>query len=59
MDENTNLIIANGVKAEDWEDTEKATDDVVVLREEFRKRLYPQQTGQAGAQNSQSKARDN
>ena len=58
MDENTKLIFANSVKAENWEDGEKVTDDVAILREEFRKRLYSHQPDQAAAQSSQSKATD-
>lgn len=53
MDENTNLILANAVKAENWEDCEKVTDDVKVLREEFRKRLYAGWAHQVGSQSDQ------
>ncbi len=47
MDENTKLVFANSVKVENWEDGEKVIDDVAVLREEFRKRLYSQQPDQS------------
>jgi hypothetical protein len=40
MDQNTKIILANAAKAENWEDQEKATDDVQTLIEEFNNRLY-------------------
>ena len=39
MDPNTKLIIANSTRAENWEDRERASDDVRLLKEEFAKRL--------------------
>ena len=40
MDKNTELILAQSAPPANWEDEEKATNDLDVLREEFRKRLY-------------------
>lgn len=40
MDKNTELILAHSAPPANWEDEEKATNDLGVLREEFRKRLY-------------------
>ena len=41
MDANAKLILANAARAENWEDREKANDDVRALMEEFDKRLPP------------------
>lgn len=43
MDKNTDIILANATKSENWEDQEKTTDDVAVLREQFKKRLHSRQ----------------
>jgi len=40
MDKNTELILAQSAPPANWEDEEKATNDLDELREEFRKRLY-------------------
>ena len=40
MDKNTELILAQSAPPANWEDEEKATNDLELLREEFRKRLY-------------------
>ncbi len=40
MDKNTELILAQSSPPANWEDEEKATNDLALLREEFRKRLY-------------------
>jgi hypothetical protein len=40
MDKSTRLILAHAAPPASWEDEEKATNDLGVLREEFRKRLY-------------------
>jgi hypothetical protein len=39
MDQNTKLIIANAARSENWEDQEKANDDVTLLQAEFDQRL--------------------
>jgi len=39
MDQNTKLIVANAVRAENWEDQERANDDVKILMAEFDQRL--------------------
>ncbi len=39
MDLNTKLIIANAVRAENWEDQQRPNDDVRLLIAEFDKRL--------------------
>jgi hypothetical protein len=40
MDKNTELILAQSAPPANWEDEDKATNDLEMLREEFRKRLY-------------------
>lgn len=40
MDKNTELILAQSASPANWGDEEKATNDLDLLREEFRKRLY-------------------
>jgi len=40
MDKNIQLILAHLAPAANWEDEEKATNELNLLREEFRKRLY-------------------
>ena len=40
MDKNMELILAHSAPPLNWEDEEKATNDLEVLREEFRMRLY-------------------
>ena len=40
MDKNIELILAQSAPPANWEDEEKATNDLELLREEFRKRLY-------------------
>ena len=40
MDKNSELILAQAPPLANWEDEEKATNDLELLREEFRKRLY-------------------
>ena len=40
MDKNTELILAQSGRPANWEDEEKATYDLDLLREEFRNRLY-------------------
>ncbi len=47
MDTNTQLILANAARAENWEDREKADDDLEALIEEIDKRLPSGKTGQA------------
>jgi hypothetical protein len=42
MDENTELILLKATRPLRWEDEEKATNDMDLLREEFRRRLYPE-----------------
>jgi hypothetical protein len=49
MDTNTQLILANAARAENWEDREKANDDVATLMEEFDKRLPSGRPEQAAA----------
>ncbi len=49
MDTNTDLILARAARAENWEDREKATDEVAVLMEEFEKRLPSDNTEQASS----------
>jgi hypothetical protein len=39
MDPNTQLILANAVRVEKWEDRENATNDVEALMKEVEKRL--------------------
>ncbi len=50
MNSNTDLILAKAVKTENWEDREKANDDVEMLRNEFDKRLYSRKAAQVAAQ---------
>ena len=40
MDQNTNLLLAKAGEPVRWEDEEKATNDLELLRAEFRSRLY-------------------
>jgi hypothetical protein len=40
MDKNMELILTHSAPPLNWEDEEKATNDLEVLREEFRTRLY-------------------
>ena len=40
MDKNMELILTHSAPPLNWEDEEKATNDLEVLREEFRARLY-------------------
>jgi hypothetical protein len=40
MDRNTELLLQKAIRAENWEDQEKASNDLQTLREEFRNRLY-------------------
>jgi hypothetical protein len=40
MDKNTELILAQSAPPANWEDEEKATNDLDLLREEIRQRLY-------------------
>ena len=40
MDRNTELLLAKAGQATRWEDEEKATNNLDVLRDEFRRRLY-------------------
>lgn len=40
MDQNTELLLAKASGPIRWEDEEKATNDLELLREEFRRRLY-------------------
>ena len=40
MDQNAELLLARTAQPIRWEDEEKATNDVELLREEFRRRLY-------------------
>ena len=40
MDKSTELILAKSGLPANWEDEEKATNDLDVLREEFTRRLY-------------------
>jgi uncharacterized coiled-coil protein SlyX len=47
MDTNTQLILLNAARAENWEDREKADDDLDALIEEFEKRLPSGKNGQA------------
>jgi hypothetical protein len=42
MGQNMQLILANAPKAENWEDQERATNDVQTLTEEFNKWFYLQ-----------------
>jgi hypothetical protein len=51
MDQNTDLILVKAGQAANWEDEEKATNDLEVLREEYRRRLYSSQ-GQERARQS-------
>jgi hypothetical protein len=39
MDTNTQLILANAARAENWEDRERADNSLEALLEEFDKRL--------------------
>jgi hypothetical protein len=51
MDENIDLIITKTVRKENWEDQERANDDVKLLMAEFDKRLptiAPSTAGDAG-----------
>jgi hypothetical protein len=50
MDKNTDLILTNAAKSENWEDLEKPTDDVQILQREFDNRLYSRKAHQATAQ---------
>ena len=50
MGNNTDLILAKAAKTENWEDREKANDDVEVLRSEFDRRLYSRKAAQAAEQ---------
>jgi hypothetical protein len=40
MDQKAELLLARATQSIRWEDEEKATNDVELLREEFRRRLY-------------------
>jgi hypothetical protein len=40
VDKNTELILAHSAPPANWEDEEKATNDLDELREELRKRLH-------------------
>jgi hypothetical protein len=40
MDRNTELLLAKGGQATRWEDEEKSSNNLDVLRQEFRHRLY-------------------
>jgi hypothetical protein len=40
MDPNTELILAKAAQSPRWEDEEKATNDLDLLREEFQRWLY-------------------
>ena len=50
MGNNTDLILAKAAKTENWEDREKANDDVEMLRSEFDKRLYSRKAAQTAEQ---------
>jgi hypothetical protein len=52
MENNTDLILSKAAKAENWEDREKANDDVEVLRSEFDKRLYSRKAARGMGQSS-------
>ena len=49
MDQNTELLLAKAAQPTRWEDEEKATNDVGLLREEFRRRLYGNGEGDGAA----------
>jgi hypothetical protein len=41
VDQNTELILLKTASPVRWEDEESSTNDPELLREEFRRRLYP------------------
>lgn len=45
MDRNTELLLAKAQEAARWEDQEKASNDLNILRAEFRRRLYVREEG--------------
>lgn len=47
MDRNSELLLAKAGQAANWEDEEKATNDVAQLAEEFRRRLYAHEETEA------------
>jgi hypothetical protein len=49
MDKNSDLILTNAAKSENWEDQQKPTDDVQALQREFNERLYSRKAQQAAA----------
>jgi hypothetical protein len=59
MGNNTDLILAKAAKTENWEDREKANDDIEVLRSEFDKRLYSRKAAQAAEQKNGSEESTN
>jgi hypothetical protein len=40
MDPNTELLLQKARRVHNWEDEDNSSNDLTVLREEFRKRLY-------------------
>ncbi len=52
MDKNIELILAQSAPPANWEDEEKATNDLDELREEFRKRLYSERGARLISQES-------
>jgi len=57
MDQNLELIITKAVRTENWEDQERANDDVTVLMAEFEKRL-PGQPARSAADSQSAKNSD-
>jgi hypothetical protein len=52
MDTNTQLILANAARAQNWEDRERADNSLETLIEEFDKRLPPGKTEQDAGRKS-------
>jgi hypothetical protein len=44
VDEHTRLLLQKAGRTSEWEDEEQANYDLEILRQEFRKRLYADQT---------------
>ena len=52
MDKNTQIILANATRGENWEDRPKANDDVAALLKEFDKRLPSNKTEEFDSPNN-------
>ena len=56
MDRNMELILTHSAPPLNWEDEEKATNDLDDMREEFRKRLYSERGARLASDAKNGKA---